>query len=126
MFVTLVIMSVISCTQKVDDNFTQEEPLYDLSQVRVVSEGRINAREYIESQLTRDEVVPVCNLEALDDAWWYGGHRDGYLAYWYETSTYLHVGTGKAFYNDYVKKIFKDEWKSGRYSIKGGLFQPVG
>lgn len=78
---------------------------------------------------TRDEVVPLCNWETLDDAWWYGGHRDGYLAYWYETSTYLHVGTGKAFYlyyaDDYVNKIFNDKWKSGRYEIKGGLFQPM-
>lgn len=77
---------------------------------------------------TRDEVVPVCNLDMLD-SWWLGGHQDGYLAYWYETSTYLHVGTGKAFYlyyaDDYVNKIFKDKWKPGRYEIKGGLFQPM-
>ena len=73
-------------------------------------------------------MVPVCNLDMLD-SWWYGGHQDGYLAYWYETSTYLHVGTGKAFYlyyaDDYVKNIFKDKWESGRYKIKGGLFQPM-
>jgi len=24
-----------------------------------------------------------------------------------------------------VNKIFKDKWKSGRYEIKGGLFQPM-
>ncbi|MBO4623983.1 MAG: hypothetical protein J5646_00625 [Bacteroidales bacterium] len=47
----LAIMSMVSCSDK-NDVPPEDETLYDLSQVRVVSEGRVYAREYIEGQLT--------------------------------------------------------------------------
>ena len=47
----LAITSMVSCSEK-NDVLHQNETLYDLSQVRVVSEGRVYAREYIERQLT--------------------------------------------------------------------------
>ena len=72
---------------------------------------------------TRDEVVPIDNMDAVDREWYFG-YNDCYRFYRYKTDTYLHVGTGRAFYlayaTDFVNKIFKNEWEPGRTTIDGG------
>ena len=75
---------------------------------------------------TKDEVVPICNLNAVDTAWY---NRDDtskhpYCGYWYTSdATYLHVDTGTFFYVKYcggwVNDILDGKWKCGRWTESG-------
>ena len=71
---------------------------------------------------TKDEVVPVCNLNAVDAAWSQSGDASAlpFCGYWYSnSSSYLHLATGTDFYLKYsggmVKDIINGKWKSGRF-----------
>ena len=75
---------------------------------------------------TKDEVVPVCNADAVDAAWSNGGSDLPFAYYKYENKrTYFHVGTGSAFYVGYcgsmVSDILKGKWKGERHTEKGGI-----
>ena len=70
---------------------------------------------------TRDEVVPFCNLESVRSAW--GSSNIKALSY--NSGTYLHVGTGTAFFTwycgDYVSEILKNNWAPCEDTV-GGRF----
>ena len=70
---------------------------------------------------TRDEVVPFCNLESVRSAW--GSSNIKALSY--NSGTYLHVGTGTAFFTwycgDYVSEILKNNWAPSEDTV-GGRF----
>lgn len=70
---------------------------------------------------TRDEVVPFCNLESVRSAW--GSSNIKALSY--NSGTYLHVGTGTAFFTwycgDYVSEILKNNWVPCEDTV-GGRF----
>ena len=70
---------------------------------------------------TRDEVVPFCNLESVRGTW---GSSD-IKALSYNSGTYLHVGTGTAFFlyycGGYVDEILNDKWAPCEDTV-GGRF----
>ena len=75
---------------------------------------------------TKDEVVPVCNADAVDAAWSAGASDLPFAYYKYDNKrTYYHVATGSAFYVSYcgskVSDILKGKWKGGRHTEKGGI-----
>ena len=70
---------------------------------------------------SRDEVVPYCNMQSVKNAW--GDNAAKFQSY-QSMGTFLHVGTGAAFYvgyaNSYLEEMINRSWKSG-FGIKGGL-----
>ena len=69
---------------------------------------------------TGDEVVPVSNMESVKNKW----GVDYLRAISYEAGTYLHVGTGAAFYVTYVgtlvDQLLSDgSWATGEYKYTG-------
>ena len=74
---------------------------------------------------TRDEVVPFCNLESVRNAW--GSSNIKALSY--NSGTYLHVGTGTAFFlyycGDYVNEILKNNWAPCEDTVGGKLWSPA-
>lgn len=71
----------------------------------------------------RDEVVGFTNMQSLVDKW--GSTNANCQFVEYDTRTYQHTGTGKAFFMSYtdgfIKEILKNTWESG-YSKKEPLF----
>ena len=74
---------------------------------------------------TRDEVVPFCNLESVRNSW--GSSNIKALSY--NSGTYLHVGTGTAFFlyycGDYVNEILKNNWAPCEDTVGGKLWAPA-
>jgi pimeloyl-ACP methyl ester carboxylesterase len=72
---------------------------------------------------TGDEVVPVSNMESVRNKW-----GVNYLkAISYEAGTYLHVGTGAAFYVSYVgtlvdQLLSEGKWATGEYKYTGKFY----
>ena len=74
---------------------------------------------------TRDEVVPFCNLESVRNAW----GSSSIKALSYNSGTYLHVGTGTAFFTwycgDYVDEILNNKWAPCEDTVGGILWTPA-
>ena len=75
---------------------------------------------------TKDEVVPISNLNTVADAWYNqeDTSKHPYCGYWYTSdTTYLHVDTGTFFYVKYcggwVNDILDGKWKCGRWTESG-------
>lgn len=72
---------------------------------------------------TGDEVVPVSNMESVRNKWGVNNLK----AISYEAGTYLHVGTGAAFYVSYVgtlvdQLLSDDRWATGEYKYTGKFY----
>ena len=72
---------------------------------------------------TGDEVVPVSNMESVRNKWGVNNLK----AISYEAGTYLHVGTGAAFYVSYVgtlvdQLLSDDRWATGEYKYTGWFY----
>lgn len=73
---------------------------------------------------TGDEVVPFSNMESVKNKW----GADKLKAISYDAGTYLHVGTGAAFYVSYVGPLVDelladhDKWATGEYKITGRFY----
>lgn len=72
---------------------------------------------------TGDEVVPVSNMESVRNKWGVNNLK----AISYEAGTYLHVGTGAAFYVSYVgtlvdQLLSDDKWATGEYKYTGKFY----
>ena len=72
---------------------------------------------------TGDEVVPVSNMESVRNKWGVNNLK----AISYEAGTYLHVGTGAAFYVTYVgtlvdQLLSDDSWATGEYKYTGWFY----
>ena len=72
---------------------------------------------------TGDEVVPVSNMESVRNKWGVNNLK----AISYEAGTYLHVGTGAAFYVSYVgtlvdQLLSDDRWATGEYKYTGMFY----
>ena len=72
---------------------------------------------------TGDEVVPVSNMESVRNKW--GVNNLKVISY--EAGTYLHVGTGAAFYVSYVgtlvdQLLSDDRWATGEYKYTGKFY----
>lgn len=74
-----------------------------------------------------DEVVPICNLERVDDAWYVYGKTNTQQPYYfleYDTDTKLHIATATSFYvayvGDMVSAILKGKWQGGRWIDNSG------
>jgi len=69
-----------------------------------------------------DEVVPICNLESVDNAWYVYGKTNEQQPYYYlknDSDTKLHIATGTSFYVAYVGEmvqgILSGKWQGGRW-----------